>query len=232
MFRFPRYIFARFGGVTMNGEEEPGGGDDWTCNPTGGFCCWIFLLNLTSEPRRCSRGASGRKSDSVLSTYKWRRTSLGFLVLPPHSHKHPPLCLGSQVADSFVPNIFELSRDLRRDCDCSNGLPDAKEVVTSIFSSFMELLLLLLCLLPLVFGTKVLWTVLVVITCALALRETLQMFASLKRCLITMITFITILATRYLLSLENWLELLLLSLLAFLLFAPDNLEDCSCQVPS
>ena len=201
---------------------------------------WIllldFLLNLTSGPRRCSRGASDRKSDSVLPTYKWRRTSLGFLVLPPHSHKHPPLCLGSQVADSFVPNIFELSRDLRRDCDCSNGLPDAKEVVTSIFSSFMELLLLLLCLLPLVFGTKALWTVLVVITCALVLRETLQMFASLKRYLITTATItycnIIILATRYLLSLENWLELLLLSLLAFLLFSPDHLEDCSCQVPS
>ena len=45
----------------------------------------------------------------------------------------------------------------------------------------MELLLLLLCLLPLVFGTKALWTVLVVIACALVLRETLQMFASLKR---------------------------------------------------
>ena len=72
-------------------------------------------------------------------------------------------------------------RDLKRDCDCSNGFPDAKEVVTSIFSSFMELLLLLLCLLPLVFGTKALWTVLVVIACALVLRETLQMFASLKR---------------------------------------------------
>jgi len=87
-------------------------------------------------------------------------------------------------------------------------------VVTSIFSSFMELLLLLLCLLPLVFGTKALWTVLVVIACALVLRETLQMFASLKR---------------YVLSLENWLELLLLSLLAFLLLAPDDPQDCSCQ---
>ena len=123
---------------------------------------------------------------------------------------------------------------MKRDCDCSNGLPDAKEVVTSIFSSFMELLILLLCLLPLVFGTKALWTVLVVITCALVLRETLQMFASLKRYLITTvtITYVIILVTRYLLSLENWLELLLLSLLAFLLFAPDHLEDCSCQVRS
>ena len=48
----------------------------------------------------------------------------------------------------------------------------------------------------------------------LALRELLQMFASLKR---------------YLLSLENWLELLLLSLLSYLLFAPEDAEDCSCQ---
>ena len=123
---------------------------------------------------------------------------------------------------------------MKRDCDCSNGLPDAKEVVTSIFSSFMELLILLLCLLPLVFGTKALWTVLVVITCALVLRETLQMFASLKRYLMTTatITYVIVLVTRYLLSLENWLELLLLSLLAFLLFAPDHLQDCSCQVRS
>ena len=35
LFGFTRYIFARFGGVMMNGGEEPGGGD-WTCNPTGG----------------------------------------------------------------------------------------------------------------------------------------------------------------------------------------------------
>lgn len=40
------------------------------------------------------------------------------------------------------------------------------------------------------------------------------MFASLKR---------------YLLSLENWLELLLLSLLSYLLFAPEDAADCSCQ---
>ena len=97
----------------------------------------------------------------------------------------------------------------------------------------MELLILLLCLLPLVLGTKALWTVLVVITCALALRETLQMFASLKRYLfvtIIMIFVIILDITRYLLSLENWLELLLLSLLAFLLLAPDDPQDCSCQV--
>ena len=124
-------------------------------------------------------------------------------------------------------------RDLKRDCDCSNGFPDAKEVVTSIFSSFMELLLLLLCLLPLVFGTKALWTVLVVIACALVLRETLQMFASLKRYQIVMIYIrqhCNWSLTRYVLSLENWLELLLLSLLAFLLLAPDDPQDCSCQV--
>ena len=41
---------------------------------------------------------------------------------------------------------------------------------------------------------------------------------------------IMIIVIRYLLSLENWLELLLLSLLAFLLLAPDDLQDCSCQV--
>ena len=41
---------------------------------------------------------------------------------------------------------------------------------------------------------------------------------------------IIIIVIRYLLSLENWLELLLLSLLAFLLLAPDDLQDCSCQV--
>lgn len=55
---------------------------------------------------------------------------------------------------------------------------------------------------------------LVVLLCCLALRELLQMFASLKR---------------YLLSLENWLELLLLSLLSYLLFAPEDAADCSCQ---
>ena len=115
---------------------------------------------------------------------------MGFLVLPAHSYQPPALCMGSQVADhehSQNSQNTSISRDLKRDCDCSNGLPDAKEVITSIFSSFMELLILLLCLLPLVLGTKALWTVLVVITCALALRETLQMFASLKRYLIIVI---------------------------------------------
>ena len=56
----------------------------------------------------------------------------------------------------------------------------------------MELLILLLCLLPLVLGTKALWTVLVVITCALVLREALQMFASLKRYLIVIIIMISV----------------------------------------
>ena len=119
---------------------------------------------------------------------------MGFLVLPAHSYQPPALCMGSQVADhehSQNSQNTSISRDLKRDCDCSNGLPDAKEVITSIFSSFMELLILLLCLLPLVLGTKALWTVLVVITCALALRETLQMFASLKRYLLIIIIMIS-----------------------------------------
>ena len=34
---------------------------------------------------------------------------------------------------------------------------------------------------------------------------------------------------RYFLSLENWFELLLLSLLSYLLLAPDDATDCSCE---
>ena len=45
-------MFARFGGVMMNGGEEPGGGD-WTCDPTGGYW-WmihsIYLLGLGGVP--------------------------------------------------------------------------------------------------------------------------------------------------------------------------------------
>ena len=94
-----------------------------------------------------------------------------------------------------------IRRDFQRDCACKTS----RDIISSVFSSSLELLLLLLCLLLLLLGSGGLWTVLVVILGCLVLRELLQMFASLKR---------------YFLSLENWLELLLLSLLAVLLFSP------------
>ena len=84
--------------------------------------------------------------------------------------------------EKVTTNLRYLRPDPRPDLDGSgegdqleDNNRDAEIVVVG------RLLLLLLCLLPLVFGTNALWTVLVVITGALVLRELLQMFASLKR---------------------------------------------------
>ncbi len=61
--------------------------------------------------------------------------------------------------------------------------------------------------------TKGLWTALSVLLALLALRELLQMTGSLKR---------------YLCSPENWLEMAMIALVAFVLWAPDS-EDCSVK---
>ena len=65
------------------------------------------------------------------------------------------------------------------------------------------------------FSSGGLWYILVALLVVLGFRELLQMAASLKR---------------YFLSLENILEVVMLSLLGFLLFDPDNPDDCECDV--
>jgi len=102
-------------------------------------------------------------------------------------------------------------RDLRRDCGCSSG----SAFMVSFLSSWFEIILAGMAAFLVAFSSGGLWYILVALLALLALRELLQMAASLKR---------------YFLSLENLFELLMLSLLGFLLFAPDSPEDCQCEV--
>ena len=102
-------------------------------------------------------------------------------------------------------------RDLKRDCGCSSG----SAFMVSFLSSWFEIILAGMAAFLIAFGTGGLWYILVALLGVLVFRELLQMAASLKR---------------YFLSLENLLEVIMLSLLGFLLFDPDNPEDCECNV--
>ena len=87
--------------------------------------------------------------------------------------------------------------------------------MVSFLSSWFEIILAGMAAFLIAFGTGGLWYILVALLGVLVFRELLQMAASLKR---------------YFLSLENLLEVIMLSLLGFLLFDPDNPEDCECNV--
>ena len=102
-------------------------------------------------------------------------------------------------------------RDLKRDCGCSSG----SAFMVSFLSSWFEIILAGMAAFLVAFSSGGLWYILVALLAVLVIRELLQMAASLKR---------------YFLSLENLLEVIMLSLLCFLLFAPDNPDDCECEV--
>ena len=102
------------------------------------------------------------------------------------------------------------ARDLKRDCSCSSG----SAAMLTFLSSWFEIFLAGLAAFLLIFSSGGLWTVLILLLSFLALREVVQVTASLKR---------------YLLSLENILEVVMMSLLGYLLFHPDDPEDCECE---
>jgi len=102
-------------------------------------------------------------------------------------------------------------RDLKRDCGCSSG----SAFMVSFLSSWFEIILAGMAAFLVAFSSGGLWYILVALLGVLGFRELLQMAASLKR---------------YFLSLENILEVIMLSLLGFLLFDPDNPDDCECDV--
>ena len=107
--------------------------------------------------------------------------------------------------------MFLAGRDLKRDCGCSSG----SAVMVTFLSSWFEIFLAAMAAFLLIFSSGGLWYVLIFLLSVLALREMVQVTASLKR---------------YLLSPENILELVMMSLLAYLLFDPDNPGDCQCRV--
>jgi len=102
-------------------------------------------------------------------------------------------------------------RDLKRDCGCSSG----SAFMVSFLSSWFEIILAGMAAFLIAFSAGGLWYILVALLAVLSCRELLQMATSLKR---------------YFLSLENLLEVIMLSLLGFLLFDPDNPQDCECEV--
>merc|ERR1719495_1117924 len=132
--------------------------------------------------------------------------------------RHLDLNSGSHFGFWYIAFLFECfvllilaSRDLKRDCGCSSG----SEFMISFLSSWFEIGLAGMAAFLIVFSSGGLWYILVALLIILACRELLQMAASLKR---------------YFLSLENLLEVAMLSSLGFLLFDPDNSEDCKCEV--
>jgi len=115
----------------------------------------------------------------------------------------------------FLIEVFILmvlaARDLKRDCGCDSG----SAFMISFLSSWFEITLAAMAGFLIIFSSGGLWYILVILLSILALRELFQATASLKR---------------YLFSLENILELVMMSLLAFLLFDPDDPTDCQCQL--
>ena len=107
--------------------------------------------------------------------------------------------------------MFLAARDLKRDCGCSSG----NAMMVSFLSSWFEIFLAATAAFLLIFSSEGLWYVLIFLLSLLAFREVIQITASLKR---------------YLLSPENHLELVMMSLLGYLLFDPDSADDCECGV--
>jgi len=101
-------------------------------------------------------------------------------------------------------------RDLVRECKCSSGT----DLIMAFLSSWFEMFLAALVILVFIMGPGGLWYVLTILFVSLALREVLQMSASLKR---------------YFLSMENLLEIVMLGLLCALLFGPDNLDSLDSE---
>ena len=165
------YIFARFGGVSMN-------------------------VTKTEDLKNCRADSSGGKI---------------------FCH-HLDLQSGAHFGFWYIFFIFEVvillflaARDLRRDCGCDSG----SAFMVSFLSSWFEIIISGLAAFLIVFSSGGLWYVLVILLSILATRELFQATASLKR---------------YIFSLENVLETIMMSLLAYLLFDPDDPEDCECQV--
>ena len=165
------YIFARFGGVAVNGTENNNLRNCSDLKDTGQVFCHHLELN------------SG--------------TNSGFWYIL--------FCV------EVVCLMFLAGRDLKRDCGCSSG----SAVMVTFLSSWFEIFLAAMAAFLLIFSSGGLWYVLIFLLSVLALREMVQVTASLKR---------------YLLSPENILELVMMSLLAYLLFDPDNPGDCQCRV--
>ena len=87
--------------------------------------------------------------------------------------------------------------------------------MVSFLSSWFEIIIAGMAAFLVIFSSGGLWYILVILLSILTVREVFQVTASLKR---------------YILSLENILELVMMSLLAYLLFDPDNPGDCECQL--
>ena len=102
------------------------------------------------------------------------------------------------------------ARDLKRDCGCDSG----SAFMISFLSSWFEIMLAGMAVFLIILSSGGLWYVLVVLLSLLSVRELFQVTASLKR---------------YLLSLENLLEVVMMSLLGYLLFDPDDVTDCECS---
>ncbi|TRY61746.1 hypothetical protein TCAL_09528 [Tigriopus californicus] len=101
--------------------------------------------------------------------------------------------------------------DWRYDCiHC-----DLRTSIQMCFTGWLEALTAALICGLLYFKTHLLWTSLTILMALLILREVLQMSASLKR---------------YLVSPENWLEMVMIGLVAFILWVPDALLANPCEI--
>lgn len=102
-------------------------------------------------------------------------------------------------------------RDWRYDCiHC-----DLRTSIQMCFTGWLEALTAALICGLLYFKTHLLWTSLTILTALLILREVLQMSASLKR---------------YLVTPENWLEMIMIGLVAFILWIPDSFLVDPCGI--
>ena len=166
------YIFARFGGVAMNGTNA---------NKT--------LKNCTES------GSSGMIFCHHLDIHNGAHFGFWYIFF----------------WFEVVVLLFLAARDLKRDCGCDNG----SAFMVSFLSSWFEIIIAGMAAFLVIFSSGGLWYILVILLSILTVREVFQVTASLKR---------------YILSLENILELVMMSLLAYLLFDPDNPDDCECQL--
>ena len=167
------YIFARFGGVTMN-ESNP--------NNTLKDC-----------------GGTENNNGKIFCHH-----------LELQSGSHSGFWYGFFWCEIIL-LLYLAARDLKRDCGCDSGSAFA----ISFLSSWFELILAAMAGFVAIFSSGGLWYILVILLSILAIREFFQATASLKR---------------YILSLENILELVMMSLLGYLLFDPDDQKDCECNL--
>jgi hypothetical protein len=104
-----------------------------------------------------------------------------------------------------------LLRDWRHDCLSCNFRAGFQLLCTSWLEALAAAMIITLLLLK----TKPLWHILTILMVLLMLRKVCQMSASLKR---------------YLVSAENWLEMVMIGLVGFIMWYPDDRMENNCSV--